>query len=110
MFSCCYIKFQCCHAVITTHLLEYDTSKLNYMDIPTPYADAGLYWYIGKGYQKKSKNRLIKYSTTYATGLKYQFSYTPDSKGRLIEVTMADVSGRPGASDNGKYTYRYQCN
>lgn len=93
-----------------TYLLEYDMSKPNYMDIPTPYADAGLYWYIGKGYQKKSKNLLIKYSSTYATGAKYQFSYTPDNKGRLTEVIITDVSGNPGASNNGKYTYTYPCN
>ena len=94
----------------TTYILEYDISKTNYMDVPTPYEDAGLYWHIGKGYQKKSKNLLIKYSSTYATGQKFQFSYTPDSKGRLSEVTITDVSGNPGASNNGKYTYTYQCN
>lgn len=94
----------------TTYILEYDISKPNYTDVPTPYADAGLYWHIGKGYQKKSKNLLIKYTSTYATGEKYQFSYTPDSKGRLTEVVITDVSGRPGVSNNGKYTYSYQCN
>jgi hypothetical protein len=94
----------------TTYTFEYDLSKPNYMDIPTPYADAGLYWHIGKGYQKKSKNLLIKYSSTYATGEKYQFSYISDTRGRLTEVDISDVSGRPGASNNGKYTYSYQCN
>ena len=94
----------------TTYILEYDVSKPNYMDVSTPYADAGLYWHIGKGYQKKSKNLLIKYSSTYATGQKYQFSYTPDNMGRLTEVVITDVSGNPGASNNGKYTYSYKCN
>jgi hypothetical protein len=94
----------------TTYTLDYDLTKPNYMDIPTPYADAGLYWHIGKGYQKKSKNLLIKYTSNYATGQKFQFSYTPDSKGRLSEVIITDVSGNPGASNNGKFTYTYQCN
>jgi hypothetical protein len=94
----------------TTYILEYDLTKPNYMDVPTPYADGGLYWYVGKGYQKKSKNLLIKYSSTYATGQKFQFSYTADSKGRLSEVITTDVSGNPGASNNGKFTYTYQCN
>lgn len=94
----------------TTYILEYDISKPNYMDVPTPFADAGLYSIIGKGSQKKSKNLLIKYSSAHATGEKYQFSYTTDSKGRLTEVVITDVSGRPGASNNGKYTYTYQCN
>jgi hypothetical protein len=94
----------------TVYSFEYDLTKSTYMDVPTPYTDGGLYWYIGKGYQKKSKNLLIKYSSTYAIGQKFQFSYTADSKGRLSEVITTDVSGNPGASNNGKSTYTYQCN
>ncbi len=94
----------------TTYTLEYDITKPNYMDVPQLYSDGGLYWHVGKGYQKKSKNLLTKYSSSYATGQKFQFSYTPDSKGRLSEVIITDVSGNPGASNNGKLTYTYQCN
>jgi hypothetical protein len=87
-----------------TSTWEYNLDKPSYKNIPAPGSiNNYLSWYIGRAEPKISKNRVVKSD-------KSQLDYLTDENGNVTQINITDISGNPGPANNGKYTYKYQCN